>query len=229
MPLQKLQFQPGINKETTSYANEGGWFDCDKVRFRQGYPEKIGGWSKIGSNSFLGTCRALHPWRTLALDLFLGLGTSSKYYIESGQGYYDITPLRETTAAGGATLAKVANGDPTITVADPSHGAVAGDFVTFSDAVSLGGSITAAILNQEYEIDVIVDSNSYQIKAREVADVSAITINGVYTPTTVNAAAGGIKLCNIWHRLGRGYMESKHLGKCGIPYLNRCFENLDPR
>jgi len=190
MPLQKLQFQPGINKETTSYANEGGWFDCDKVRFRQGYPEKIGGWSKIGSNSFLGTCRALHPWRTLALDLFLGLGTSSKYYIESGQGYYDITPLRETTAAGGATLAKVANGDPTITVADPSHGAVAGDFVTFSDAVSLGGSITAAILNQEYEIDVIVDSNSYQIKAREVADVSAITINGVYTPTTVNAAAG---------------------------------------
>jgi len=149
-----------------------------------------GGWSKIGSNSFLGTCRALHPWRTLALDLFLGLGTSSKYYIESGQGYYDITPLRETTAAGGATLAKVANGDPTITVADPSHGAVAGDFVTFSDAVSLGGSITAAILNQEYEIDVIVDSNSYQIKAREVADVSAITINGVYTPTTVNAAAG---------------------------------------
>ena len=190
MPLQKLQFQPGINKESTSYANEGGWFDCDKVRFRSGYPEKIGGWDKLGSNSFLGTCRALHPWRTLALDLFLGVGTSSKYYIESGQGYYDITPLRETTAAGGATLAKVANGDPTITVADPSHGAVAGDFVTFSDAVSLGGSITAAILNQEYEIDVIVDSNSYQIKAREVADVSAITINGVYTPTTVNAAAG---------------------------------------
>lgn len=190
MPLQKLQFQPGINKESTSYANEGGWFDCDKVRFRSGYPEKIGGWDKLGSNSFLGTCRALHPWRTLALDLFLGVGTSSKYYIESGQGYYDITPLRETTAAGGATFAKVANGDSTIAVADPSHGAVAGDFVTFTGAASLGANITAAILNQEYQIDVIVDSNSYQIKAREVADVSAITINGVYTPTTVNAAAG---------------------------------------
>ena len=190
MPLQKLQFQPGINKESTSYANEGGWFDCDKVRFRSGYPEKIGGWDKLGSNSFLGTCRALHPWRTLALDLFLGVGTSSKYYIESGQGYYDITPLRETTAAGGATFAKVANGDSTIAVADTSHGAVAGDFVTFTGAASLGANITAAILNQEYEIDVIVDSNSYQIKAREVADVSAITINGVYTPTTVNAAAG---------------------------------------
>tara|TARA_R110002051_G_scaffold78271_1_gene141831 strand:+ start:160 stop:2091 length:1932 start_codon:yes stop_codon:yes gene_type:complete len=190
MPLQKLQFQPGINKESTSYANEGGWFDCDKVRFRSGFPEKIGGWAKIGSNSFLGTCRALHPWRTLGLDLFLGMGTSSKYYIESGQGFYDITPLRFTTAAGGATFAKVGNGDPTLTVADPSHGAVAGDFVTFSGAASLGSSITAAILNQEYMIDSIVDSNSYKIRARAVATVDSITVDGVYVPTTVNAAAG---------------------------------------
>mgnify|MGYP003633257716 FL=1 len=190
MPLQKLQFQPGINKESTSYANEGGWFDCDKVRFRSGFPEKIGGWAKIGSNSFLGTCRALHPWRTLGLDLFLGMGTSSKYYIESGQGFYDIPPLRFTTAAGGATFAKVGNGDPTLTVADPSHGAVAGDFVTFSGAASLGSSITAAILNQEYMIDSIVDSNSYKIRARAVATVDSITVDGVYVPTTVNAAAG---------------------------------------
>ena len=190
MPLQKLQFQPGINKESTSYANEGGWFDCDKVRFRSGFPEKIGGWAKIGSNSFLGTCRALHPWRTLGLDLFLGMGTSSKYYIESGQGFYDITPLRFTTAAGGATFAKVGNGDPTLTVADPSHGSVAGDFVTFSGAASLGSSITAAILNQEYMIDSIVDSNSYKIRARAVATVDSITVDGVYVPTTVNAAAG---------------------------------------
>ena len=78
MPLQKLQFQPGINKETTSYSNEGGWFDCDKVRFRQGFPEKIGGWDKIGSTSFLGSCRALWPWRTLNLDDFLGVGTQLK-------------------------------------------------------------------------------------------------------------------------------------------------------
>ena len=190
MPLQKLQFQPGINKETTSYANEGGWFDCDKVRFRQGFPEKIGGWEKIGNNSFLGTCRALHPWRTLSLDLFLGLGTSSKYYIESGQGYYDITPLRVTTAAGDVTFARVSVGDATLTVADPSHGAVAGDFVTFSDAVSLGADITADILNQEYQIDNIVDSNSYTIKARAVATVDSITINGVYTPTLITAASG---------------------------------------
>ena len=190
MPLQKLQFQPGINKETTSYANEGGWFDCDKVRFRQGFPEKIGGWEKIGNNSFLGTCRALHPWRTLNLDLFLGLGTSSKYYIESGQGYYDITPLRVTTAAGDVTFARVSVGDATLTVADPSHGAVAGDFVTFSGAVSLGADITADILNQEYQIDNIVDSNSYTIKARAVATVDSITVNGVYTPTLITAASG---------------------------------------
>ena len=190
MPLTKLQFQPGINKETTSYSNEGGWFDCDKVRFRQGFPEKIGGWSKLGSNSFLGSCRALHPWRTLQLDLFLGVGTSSKYYIEWGQGYYDITPLRETTAPGAATLAKIANDDPTITVQDTNHGAIAGDFVTFSGAISLGGSITAAIINQEYQIFSVTDVNNYTIKAREVASVSAITVNGVYTPTTVDAVAG---------------------------------------
>ena len=96
MPLTKLQFQPGINRESTSYSNEGGWYDMDKVRFRMGYPEKIGGWTKVGNNSFLGSCRALHSWRTISLDNYLGLGTSEKYYIESGQGYYDITPLRTT-------------------------------------------------------------------------------------------------------------------------------------
>src|SRR5210317_54373 len=94
MPLTKLQFQPGINRESTSYSNEGGWYDMDKVRFRMGYPEKIGGWTKLGLKSFLGSCRALHPWRTIALNNYLGVGTSDKYYIEEGQGYYDITPIR---------------------------------------------------------------------------------------------------------------------------------------
>ena len=104
MPLTKLQFQPGINRESTSYSNEGGWYDMDKVRFRMGYPEKIGGWTKIGLNSFLGSCRALHSWRTIALNNYLGVGTSDKYYIEEGQGYYDITPIRETTSAGDVTF-----------------------------------------------------------------------------------------------------------------------------
>ena len=82
MPLQKLQFKPGVNKETTSYTNEGGWFDVDKVRFRFGLPEKIGGWLKKSTTSFLGTCRALHPWVSLNLDKFIGLGCYAKYYIE---------------------------------------------------------------------------------------------------------------------------------------------------
>jgi len=186
MPLQKLQFQPGINKETTSYSNEGGWFDCDKVRFRQGFPEKIGGWGKIGVNSFLGSCRALWPWRTLNLDDFLGVGTHLKYYIESGEGYFDVTPIRLTTAAGDVTFAAT-NGSSTLTVSDPTHGAVVNDFVTFSGAVSLGGNITAAVLNQEYQIFEIVDSSTYKIVAREVASIDSITVDGQYSPTPVVA------------------------------------------
>lgn len=186
MPLQKLQFQPGINRETTSYSNEGGWFDCDKVRFRQGFPEKIGGWSKIGSTSFLGTCRALHPWRTLSLDGYLGVGTHLKYYAEYGQGYYDITPIRSTTSAGDVTFS-ASNGSSTITVSDPSHGAVVNDFVTFSGAVSLGGNITAAVLNQEYQIVSVTDSSTYTIQARAAGTTSSVTVDGQYSPTLVVA------------------------------------------
>ena len=181
MPLTKLQFQPGINKETTSYSNEGGWFDMDKVRFRAGFPEKIGGWTKLGSKSFLGSCRALHSWRTIALNTYLGVGTSDKYYIEEGQGYYDITPIRAATAAGGAVFAAT-NGQSTVTITDADHGAVAGDFVTFSGAASLGGVIVATILNQEYKINAVVSSSTYTITAREVNSVADITVDGVYTP-----------------------------------------------
>lgn len=188
MPLTKLQFQPGINKETTSYSNEGGWFDMDKMRFRAGFPEKIGGWVRLGLKSFLGTCRALHAWRTINLDNYLGLGTNLKYYIEEGEGYYDITPIRATTAAGDVTFAAT-DGSSVLTVSDTAHGAVVGDFVTFSGAVSLGGNITAAILNQEYQIASIVNDNSYTIVARAVDTVADITVNGQYTPTPVVADA----------------------------------------
>jgi len=188
MPLQKLQFQPGINRETTSYTNEGGWYDCDKVRFRSGFPEKIGGWSKVGFNSYLGSCRALWPWRTLGLDTYLGVGTHLKYYVEYGNGYYDITPIRSTTAAGDVTFSAT-DGSTTITVNDPSHGAVQNDFVTFSGATGLGGNITADVLNQEYQIAEILDTSSYTIIAREVASLSDITVDGQYTPTPVTANA----------------------------------------
>jgi len=109
MPLTKLQFRPGINRETTSYSNEGGWFDMDKVRFRFGYPEKIGGWVKSSATYFLGTCRALHPWVALQGERYLGVGTHLKYYINEGGGYNDITPLRVTTSAGDVTFSAKAN------------------------------------------------------------------------------------------------------------------------
>ena len=186
MPLQKLQFRPGVNRETTSYTNEGGWFDCDKVRFRFGTPEKIGGWEKFSGKSFLGTCRALHPFVALAGESYLGVGTHLKYYINEGGGYNDITPLRVTTAAGDVTFA-AANGSSTLTVTDSNHGANENDFVTFSGAASLGGNITAGVLNQEYQISRIVNTNSYEVVAREVASLNDITIDGVYTPTPVLA------------------------------------------
>ena len=134
MTLQKAIFKPGINREGTDYDNEGGWFDCNLVRFRKGRPEKFGGWQKENTNLFLGTGRALHPWIALSGTKYLGLGTTWKYYIEEGSSFNDVTPIRSTTSAGDVTFAKVGNGDATITVSDTAHGAVQNDFVTFSGA-----------------------------------------------------------------------------------------------
>ena len=175
MPLTKLQFRPGINRETTSYTNEGGWFDGDKIRFRFGVPEKIGGWERATENTFLGTCRALKPFVALDGSRFMGLGTHLKYYIEEGGIFNDITPIRSTTSAGDVTFS-VTNGSSTITVADTAHGAVAGDYVTFSGAASLGGNITAAVLNQEYRIDTVVNDNSFTIIAKDTSDAT-VTAN----------------------------------------------------
>ena len=171
MPLRKLQFKPGVNQEITSYSNEGGWRDCDKIRFRFGYPEKIGGWEKYSSSTYLGSARALHNWIALDGSNYLGVGTHLKYYIEEGQAFSDITPIRSTTGAGDATFAAT-NGSAVITVTDSSHGAVENDFVTFSSAASLGGNITAAVLNVEHQITQIVDANTYKITASATASGS---------------------------------------------------------
>ena len=171
MPLTKLQFRPGINQEVTSYSNEGGWRDCDKIRFRFGYPEKLGGWEKSSSSTYLGSARALHNWIALDGSNYLGIGTHLKYYIEEGGGFNDITPIRLTTGSGDVTFAAT-NGSTTITVTDTGHGAVENDFVTFSGAASLGGNITAAILNIEYQIVSIINANSYTITASVAANSS---------------------------------------------------------
>lgn len=186
MPFQKLQFRPGINRETTSYTNEGGWFHCDKIRFRFGLPEKIGGWDKYSPRSFLGSCRGLHSFVALDGSRYVSLGTHLKYYINEGGAFQDITPIRLTTSAGAVTFSAT-NGSSTVRVTHTAHGAKENDFVTFSGATSLGGNLTAAILNQEYQIIRIENDNSYDIEAREVATVYDITINGTYTPTLVTA------------------------------------------
>jgi len=162
MPLTPLKFKPGINREGTSFSNEGGWFDCDKIRFRFGYPEKIGGWSAYSDNTFLGTCRALFGWVALDGSIFLGVGTNLKYYVAEGGEYNDITPLRSTTSAGEITFTAT-NGSTTITVSDTGHGAVLNDFVTFSGADALGGNVTTTILNAEHQITEIINNNSYKI------------------------------------------------------------------
>jgi len=176
MPLTKLQFRPGVNQEVTSYSNEGGWRDCDKIRFRMGYPEKIGGWEKLSSSTYLGSARALHNWIALDGSNYLGVGTHLKYYIEEGASFNDITPIRSTTGAGDVTFSAT-DGSTTITVTDTGHGAVENDFVTFSGAASLGGNITATVLNIEYQVVSVINANSFTITA-SVAANSSDTGNG---------------------------------------------------
>jgi len=184
MPLTKLQFKPGINREVTSYSNEGGWRDCDKIRFRFGYPEKMGGWSKYTSSTYLGTVRALHNWIALDGSDFLGLGSHIKYYIEEGQNFNDITPVRTTTSTGDVTFTATNNSN-VIKVTDISHGAAQNDFVTFSAAESLGPNITAALLNAEHQITAVLDADNYEITLTATANTT-----GVRQTTLAGTSAG---------------------------------------
>jgi hypothetical protein len=174
MPLTVFNFKPGINKEETNYSNENGWVDGNFVRFRKGRPEKIGGWEKLTTSTYEGSARALHSWISLGGSRYLGIGTTNKYYIEEGQAYNDVTPIRATTT-NGITFAAT-DGSSTITATDSSHGAVSGDFVTISGAVSLGGNITAAVLNQEYQISLVTGDNTYEITAKNTSGAT-VTAN----------------------------------------------------
>ena len=183
MPIKALKFKPGIMSDITSYSNEGGYVDGDKVRFRFGFPEKIGGWIKHNANTFLGTARSLHNWVALDSSDYLGLGTTFKYYIEQGGTYSDITPNRATTTNG--ILFAATDGSATIIVTDNSHGAVVGDFVTISDAVSLGGNITSTVLNQEHQIVTVENASVFTIVVSATANSSdtgngGAGVDGVY-------------------------------------------------
>ena len=175
MPLKKLQLKPGVNRENTRYTTEGGWYESDKVRFRQGMPEKIGGWERISANTFLGVCRSLWNWITLGGQNLISVGTTLKYYIERGGNYYDVTPIRATTLAGAITFSAT-NGSSTLTITNLSHGALGGDFVTFSGAISLGGNIIASVLNQEYEISTVLTDDKYTVAAKDTLGVT-VTAN----------------------------------------------------
>ena len=170
MPLTKLQFTAGINKEMTDLMDKGGWADGNLVRFRKGLPEKIGGWTKAVTNSYLGTGRALLAWVDLDYTKYIGLGTTFKYYVNAGSDYFDVTPIRATTTNG--IVFAATNGSATITATDDAHGAVVNDFVTFSGAVSLGGAITAAVLNQEYQVTAVPSANTFTFTATATANGS---------------------------------------------------------
>ena len=188
MPLTKLQFKPGINREITKYSNEGGWVDCDKIRFRFGYPEKFGGWEKLTSNTYQGTARRLHNWLALDGSNFLGVGTHLKYYIEEGGTFNDITPIRSSTT--NSTTFSATNGSANITVTESNHGAAESDFVTFSQAVSLGGNVTAAILNAEHQIVSVTDANNYVITVSVTANASDSGNGGSATDAVYQISVG---------------------------------------
>jgi len=171
MALKKLLFKPGINKEATRYATEGGWYDCDKIRFRNGFPEKIGGWTRKSENTFLGVCRSLWSWTTTGGLRLVGAGTNLKFYIDQGGEFYDITPIRLTTTSGDITFTATP-GDSRVLANHTAHGATAGSFVTYSSAVSLGGAITATVINGEHTVDEVVDVDSYYVDFGVAANAS---------------------------------------------------------
>ena len=204
MPLTSLKFRPGINREITSYSNEGGFFDCEKVRFYAGFPEKIGGWAKHSDNTYQGSARALHNWVALDNSNFMGVGTHLKYYIEEGGQFNDVTPARKTST-NSITFAAT-NGSSTITVTDSNHGAIQNDFVTISGAVTLGGLVTASILNAEHQITRVVNGNTYEISVSVTANSSdsgngGSGVDGVYQINVgLDTSVGG----NGWGAGGYG-------------------------
>jgi hypothetical protein len=140
MPLQKLQFRPGLNREGTDYSNEGGWYDGDKIRFRSGFPEKIGGWTRMATAQFLGVCRSLWNWVALNSANYLGVGTNLKYYVEQGGTYYDVTPVVHVSSPALNNCFTITNGSNSVVVVDAQYIPNVGDYVTFSGANTIGTS-----------------------------------------------------------------------------------------
>jgi len=238
MPLQKLQFRPGVNREGTTLSNEGGWYDCDKIRFRSGYPEKIGGWqvdsgtiyptaptstfaasgtstsATVSTGAFWGVAKSMWNWINLTGYNLLSVGTNYKYYIQNSTSgaFNDVTPIRSTTSAGDVTFSAT-NGSPTITVTDTGNGVQVGDFVIFSGAVSLGGAITATVLNQEYQVQSVPSITTYTITASVNANASDSGNGGSATVGNYQLTSG-----NSTFTFGTGYGAGGYGGSLGPSY-----------
>ena len=171
MALQKIALKPGINREGTDYSGSGGWYDGNKIRFRSGLPEKIGGWTQAYSYQYAGVCRILWSWLDSdSISIYTGAGTNLKYYIISGGSYYDITPIVFTSTLSGAIVAT--NGSNVLTITDATSTPNIGDYIIISGAVSLGGNMIAAVLNQEFVVTTIVSSTQFTVVATATANAS---------------------------------------------------------
>ena len=192
MPLKKLQFTPGVQHDGSRYSAGGAWSDADKVRFRSGSPEKIGGWQQSVTETFLGTCRTLMPFSDLTGNYFLGVGTNLKYYIERGGRFYDITPIRTTITQSNPF--STTNGSTTVLVTIPNHGAFASDFVTFSGASAVGG----LTLNGEFQIVDVITSATFTITSASAASSTATGGGSVTAEFQLNTGLDSTLYANGW-------------------------------
>ena len=208
MPLQKLQLKPGVDRENTRYTAEGGWYETDKVRFRRGMPQKIGGWVRLSSAVYLGICRSMWNWITLGQQNLVSVGTNLKYYIERGGAYFDVTPIRSTVVL--TNPFDTTSGSSTVLVTDLAHGALENDFVTFSGATAVGG----LTLNNEYQISFI-DEDSYNITAETTASSTA---NGGGTVTAAYQVNTGSEIAVPFTGWSAGTWGSGTWGFGGTTY-----------
>jgi hypothetical protein len=217
--LQKLQFKPGLNRDQTNYSAEGGWYECDKIRFRSGYPQKIGGWLRYGIFTVAGICRQVFNWITTASDNYLALGTSKKLYIEAGQILYDITPIRQTFVSPATNNCfTTVNGSKTVTVTITAHGALEGDYVTFSGVVGPIGGIPQSEFNAEFIVD-FVTANTFTITTTTAATSS--TSGGGTTIVAAFQISIGNDNASVGTGWGAGVWSRGAWGSgAGVPVVN---------
>jgi hypothetical protein len=229
MPFIKMNFKPGLNRDQTNYSNEGGWWECDKIRFRSGYPEKLGGWLKYTTQTLIGICRQMFVWVTSYGDNIMAMGTNKKVYLEAGGNLFDITPVRDTSV-NAASFAAV-DGSSIITVTDNGVNPAQGGYVTFSGATSLGGNVTATVLNTEFEIATAINADAYTIVVPVVANSSdsgngggAVTAKYQIDPVSSNYTFGYGWNTGTW---SRGAWGSGSTQPVNLPTRYWWYDNFD--